>query len=56
MQNMFSKDSIEFLVLKNDFESQNFAIFGGHKQTNFALGLSILMLKNTEELAAPLSG
>ena len=42
MQNMFSKDSIEFLVLKNDFESQNFAIFGGHKQTNFALGLSML--------------
>ena len=29
-------------MLKNDFESQNFAIFGVHKQTNFALGLSML--------------
>ena len=28
-------------MLKNDFKSQNFAIFGGHKQTNFALGLSM---------------
>ena len=26
---MFYKDSIEFLVLKNDFESQDFKIFGG---------------------------
>ena len=33
-------------MLKNDFESQNFAIFGVLKQTNFALGFSMLKKLN----------